>query len=68
MSLLNDTHRQFIREMAVHLGLDGENLIQEVAIYIDGILQQEGEPPTAEKVLSVVSAKLKELEDDAEAE
>jgi hypothetical protein len=68
MSLLNDTHRQFIREMAMHLGLEGEKLIQDVANYIDGILQQEEEPPTAEKVLSVVSSKLKELEDDAEAE
>jgi DNA primase len=64
MSLLNDTHRQFISEMAVHLNLDGEKLIQE----IDRILQQEGQPPTAEKVLSVVSSKLKELEDDVEAE
>jgi hypothetical protein len=55
MSLLNDAQRQFIREMAVHLGLEGEKLIQEVAIYIDGILQQEEQPFTAEKVLSVVS-------------
>jgi flagellar biosynthesis/type III secretory pathway protein FliH len=54
--------------MAVHLSLEGEKLIQEVAIYIDGILQQEVDPPTAEKVLSVVSSKLKELEDDAEIE
>jgi hypothetical protein len=68
MSLLNDTHRQFIKEMALHLGLEGEKLIQDIADYIDGILQQEEQPPTAEKVLSVVSSKLKELEDDAEAE
>jgi hypothetical protein len=68
MSFLNDTHRQFIREMAVHLGLDGENLVREIAIYIDGILHEEQPPYTAEKVLSVVSSKLKELEDDAEAE
>jgi hypothetical protein len=33
MSLLNDTHRQFIREMAMHLGLEGEKLIQDVANY-----------------------------------
>jgi hypothetical protein len=68
MSLLNDTHRQFIKEMAVHLELDGEKLVYEIALYIDGILQEEQPPYTAERVLSVVSAKLRELEDDAEAE
>jgi hypothetical protein len=35
MVLLNDTQRQFIREMALQLGLEGEKLIQEVADYID---------------------------------
>jgi hypothetical protein len=64
MALLNDTQRQFIREMALQLGLEGEKLIQEVADYIDGILQQEEVPLKAEKVLGVVSSKLKELEDD----
>jgi hypothetical protein len=68
VSLLNDTHWQFIKEMAVHLGLDGETLVHKVALYIDGVLHEEQPPYTAEKVLSVVSAKLKELEDDAEAE
>jgi hypothetical protein len=68
MSLLNDTNRLFIKEMALHLDLDGENLIKEIAIYIDGILQEEQTPWTAERVLSIVSAKMKELEDDAEAE
>jgi hypothetical protein len=68
MSLLNDTHRLFIKEMAVHLDLDGEKLIEEIALYIDGILQEEQTPYTAERVLSIVSAKLRELEDDAEAE
>jgi hypothetical protein len=38
MALLNDTQRQFIREMAAHLGLEGEKLIQQVATYIDEIL------------------------------
>jgi hypothetical protein len=61
MSLLNDTQRQFIREMAVLLGLEGEKLIQDIAHYIDGILQQEEPPLKAERVLSVVSSKLKEL-------
>jgi hypothetical protein len=68
MALLNDTQRQFIREMAVHLGLEGEKLIQQVEDYIDGILQAEEAPLKAEKVLSVVSSKLKELEDDVEEE
>jgi hypothetical protein len=68
MSLLNDTQRQFIREMALLLGLEGEKLILDTANYIDGILQQEDEPLKAEKVLSMVSSKLKELEDDVEAE
>jgi hypothetical protein len=68
MALLNDTQCQFIREMAVHLGLEGEKLIQQVATYIDEILQAEDVPPKAEKVLSVVSSKLKELEDDIEEE
>jgi hypothetical protein len=40
MSLLNDTNRLFIKEMALHLDLDGENLVKEVAIYIDDILQK----------------------------
>jgi hypothetical protein len=56
MSLLNDTHRQFIKEMAVHLGLDGENLVHEVALYIDGVLHEEQPPNTAEKVLSFCKA------------
>jgi hypothetical protein len=68
MSLLNDTSRLFIKDMAVHLDLDGDNLVKEIALYIDGILQEEQTPYTAEKVLSIVSAKLRELEDDAEAE
>jgi hypothetical protein len=68
MSLLNDTNRLFIKEMAVHLDLDGEKLVEEIAIYIDGILQEEQTPYTAERVLSIVSAKLRELEDDAEVE
>jgi hypothetical protein len=68
MSLLNDTHRLFIKEMAVHLDLDGENLAREVALYIDGVLQEEQTPHTAERILGIVTAKLKELEDDAEAE
>jgi hypothetical protein len=45
LALLNDTQRRFIREMAVHLGEDGENLIKQVAIYIDETLQAEEEPP-----------------------
>jgi hypothetical protein len=49
MALLNDTQRQFIREMAVHLGVEGETLIQQVAINIDETLQDEGVPPKAEK-------------------
>jgi hypothetical protein len=70
MALLNDTQRQFIfiREMAVHLGIEGETLIQQVATYIDETLQVEDEPPRPEKVLSVVSSKLSELEGDAEKE
>jgi hypothetical protein len=68
MALLNGTQRQFIREMAAHLGLEGEKLIQQVATYIDGILQAEETPLKAEKVLSVVSSKLKELQDDVEEE
>jgi hypothetical protein len=35
-SLLNDTQRQFIREMALLLGLEGEKLVQDTANYIDG--------------------------------
>jgi hypothetical protein len=54
--------------MAVHLGEDGENLIKQVATYIDETLQAEGVPPKAEKVLSVVTSKLQELEEDAEEE
>jgi hypothetical protein len=68
MALLNDTQRQFIREMAVHLGEEGETLIKQVATYIGEILQAEGVPPKAEKVHSVVTSKLKELEDDVEEE
>jgi hypothetical protein len=68
MSLLNDTNRLFIKEMALHLDLDGENLVKEIAIYIDGILQEEQPPHSAEKALSIISAKMKELEEDAEAE
>jgi hypothetical protein len=68
MALINDTQRQFIREMAVHLGVEGQTLNQQVATYIDETLQAEGVPPKAEKVLSVVSSKLKELEDDVEEE
>jgi hypothetical protein len=66
MALLNDTQRQFIREMAVHLGEDGETLIKQVATYTDETLQAE--EPRPEKVLSVVSSKLQELEEDAEKE
>jgi hypothetical protein len=54
--------------MAVHLGVDGENLIKQVATYIDETLQAEGEPIRPEKVLCVVSSKLQELEEDAEKE
>jgi hypothetical protein len=68
MSLLSDTNRLFIKEMALHLDLDGENLVKEVAIYIDDILQEEQPPHSAEKALNVISAKMKELEVDAEAE
>jgi hypothetical protein len=65
---LNDTQHQFIREMAVHLGEDGENLIKQVATYIDETLQAEEEPPRPQKVLRVVASKLQELEEDAEKE
>jgi hypothetical protein len=68
MALLNETQRQFIREMAVHLGFEGEKLIHQVATYIDETLQADEEPPRAEKVLSVVTSKLSELEEDAEKE
>jgi hypothetical protein len=44
------------------------NLFQDIANYIDGILQREEGPLKVETVLSVVSSKLKELEDDIEAE
>jgi hypothetical protein len=68
LAVLNDTHRQFIREMAVHLGEDSETLIKQVATYIDETLQAEEEPLRPEKVLCVVSSKLQELEEDAERE
>jgi hypothetical protein len=68
MSLLNDAQRLFIKEMAVHLEVDGEKLVKETALYIDGFLQKEQTPYSAERVLSIVSTKLRELEDDVEAE
>jgi hypothetical protein len=51
MSLLNDTQRQFIREMAVHLGLEGEKLIQDVANYIDGICSKRKSLPQQKRYL-----------------
>jgi hypothetical protein len=56
LAVLNDTHHQFIRE----------TLIKQVAAYIDETLELEEEPLRPEKVLSVVSSKLQELEEDAE--